>query len=305
MQVNSSAFLGLAWKNVKNRPFRNIATILCFAFVAASLFSAQYLIGGASHSLEEGTSRMGADMMVVPSQYIALGETVILRGEPSSFFFRMASFEGIAGVEGVEQASPQIYIATLYGAECCSAPVQMIAFDPGRDFTVMPWLESSLGRMLERDEIVVGSRIEGDIGSQLKFFGHDYTIAGRLEPTGMGTDYSVFVQMEDAYVMAAESGEKAVMRLDIPEGQVSAVLLQVGEGSDLESIAAKIEREVPGTRVITPDTLVLKISEQLQVLVRLLYLTTVAVIIISLPLIALVSSMVANERRREVGISGR
>ena len=142
MPVNSSGFLRLAWKNVKNRPFRNIATLLCFAFVAASLFSAQYLIGGASHSLEEGTSRMGADMMVVPSQYIALGETVILRGEPSSFFFRMSALDRIAGVEGVERVSPQIYIATLYGAECCSAPVQMIAFDPDRDFTVMPWLES-------------------------------------------------------------------------------------------------------------------------------------------------------------------
>ena len=148
----------------------------------------------------------------------------------------------------------------------------------------------------------MGSRIEGDIGSPLKFYGHDYIIAGRLEPTGMGTDYSVFVQMEDAYIMAAESGQKAVMRLDIPEGQVSAVLIQIEEGSDPEAVAATIEREVPGTKVITPDTLVVKISEQLQVLVRLLYLTTLAVMIISLPLIALVSSMVANERRREVGI---
>ncbi len=81
------SFLRLILANLTNRPHRNIATIIAFAIIAATLFSAQYLMSGAQQSLDAGMTKMGADIMVVPSEYNAKAETVILMGEPGTFFF--------------------------------------------------------------------------------------------------------------------------------------------------------------------------------------------------------------------------
>ena len=52
------------------QPGRNLATMFCFAFIAANIFSGQFLLAGAVGGVERGISRMGADHIVVPVQYL-------------------------------------------------------------------------------------------------------------------------------------------------------------------------------------------------------------------------------------------
>jgi putative ABC transport system permease protein len=157
-------------------------------------------------------------------------------------------------------------------------------------------------RPLEKDEIIVGSRIVGDIGSNLQFYGHDFTITGRLEPTGMGLDSSIFLRMEDAFVMAEESPGKAVQPISLSRDRISSVLVKVEEHADPNEVAARIQARIPGARVIVPSYLVKKVTAQLESTTHVLYLITGSVIFVSLPLIALISSMVAAERRGEIGM---
>ena len=56
--------------SLRNKPWRNLATAFCFAFIAANILSGQYLIAGAAGSVEQGISRMGADILVVPARYL-------------------------------------------------------------------------------------------------------------------------------------------------------------------------------------------------------------------------------------------
>jgi putative ABC transport system permease protein len=287
---------------LKNRPYRTIATVLAVAIIAATLFSAQYLMSGSRQSLNAGLTRMGADLMVVPAEYSAASQTVILRGEPSTFFFKDSGFGQISRIPGVEKASPEIYVATLYGASCCSAPVEIVAIDPASDFTIAPWLVENPGVTLGEDDVIVGSKIVGEIGSDLLFYGHTFHIAGRLEQTGMGVDCSVFTRFEDAYKMAEESGMKAVRKLTIPEGMVSAVLVKLEPGTSSASVAGEITARIPGTRVITPNSLLAAVSGQLAAVTRLLYGSTLAVSVVSFPLLGFISAMVAHERRREIAI---
>ena len=295
-------FFQLVARNLANHPYRNIAMILTFAIIAATLFSAQYLMGGAQQSLDTGISRMGADLLVVPSEYSAAGQTVLLRGEPTSFFFKNSGFEQISRIPGVAKASPQIYVATLYGAKCCSAPVQIIAIDPEHDFTISSWLKENPGTTLGKDDVIVGAKIDGAIGTDLVFFGHTYKISGRLATTGMGVDYSVFTRIEDAYVMADESGQKAIQKLTIPKGMVSAVLVQVNREKAPSAVATEIQAAVPGTKIITAHGLLNTVAGQLGGITRLLYGATLAVTVVSIPLLGFISAMVANERRREISI---
>ena len=200
--AGSISFARLLTRNIKRRPYRNIATILCFAFVAASILSASYLISGTTNSLNVGVSRLGADLIVVPANCTAAAEDVILTGQPTTFFFNTNPVPEIMRIPGVAAVSPEVYIATL-SASCCSLPVQLIGFNSSQDFTITPWLQTNLGGPLKQDEIIVGNAIVGNVGSQLRFYGQNFTIAGRLAHTGTGMDETVFMRMQDAYAMAA------------------------------------------------------------------------------------------------------
>ncbi len=294
-------FFRLVEQNLRNRPFRSLATIFAFAIIASTFFSSQYLMSGAQQSLDAGISRMGADILVVPTEYAHAGQTVILTGEPSTFFLDGSSVDTISRIPGVAKTSPQIYLATLH-ASCCAAPVQMIAIDPERDFTVSTWLKENPGITLGKDDMIIGSAVVQDIGKDLMFFGHTYYVVGQLQQTGMGVDNSVFVRSEDAYVMAEESGKKAVKRLTIPEGMVSLVLVRVDPQISPASVAAEIERQVPGTKTILPNGLLNAVTGQLNAVTRLLYGSAIAVTAVSVPLLGLLAAMVTHERRREVSI---
>jgi putative ABC transport system permease protein len=294
-------FFLLLVRNLKNHPYRNIATIFAFAFIAATLFSSQYLMNGAQASLDTGMSRMGADILVVPEEYAAAGQTVILSGQPSSFFFEDVNYEKISRIPGVAKASRQIYIATLF-ASCCAAPLQMIAIDPEKDFTIGTWLKENPGVKLGKDDMIIGSAVIQNVGNDLLFYGHTFHVVGILEQTGMGVDNSVFIRFDDAYVMADESELKAVKKLTIPPGMVSSVLIKVDPGTSAADVAREIQDQVPGTKTITPNGLLNTVSGQLGAVRRLLQGTTLAVTIVSIPLLGFISAMVAHERRKDVAI---
>ena len=118
--TGSISFARLLTRNIKRRSYRNIATILCFAFVAASILSARYLIIGTTNCLNVGISRIGADLIVVPANATAAAEeTAILTGQPTTFFFNTNPVAEIMRIPGVAAVSPEVYIATL-SASCCS-----------------------------------------------------------------------------------------------------------------------------------------------------------------------------------------
>lgn len=294
-------FFRLIERNLSNRPYRNIATVFAFAIIAATLFSSQYLINGAQQSLDAGMSRMGADILVVPEEYAAAGQSVILIGQPNSFFFEDTGFEKISHIPGVAKSSPQIYIATLI-ASCCAAPVQMIAIDQEHDFTISSWLRQNPGVTLGKDDMIIGSAVIQNVGNDLMFYGHTFHVVGILERTGMGVDNSVFIRFEDAYTMADESELKAVKKLTIPRGKVSAVLVKVEPGISPSEVAKEIQVQVPGTKTITPNGLLNAVSGQLGAVTRILYGATLAVTIVAIPLLGFISAMVAHERMGEISI---
>jgi putative ABC transport system permease protein len=63
-----------------------------------------------------------------------------------------------------------------------------------------------------------------------------------------------------------------------------------------------IRASVPGTSVITSHYLASQVSDQLSGTIGSLQFTALAVTVVSIPLVATVSSMVANERKREIGL---
>ena len=80
------------------------------------------------------------------------------------------------------------------------------------------------------------------------------------------------------------------------------MLVKVNNVSEIDRISSQITAMVPKTRVLTPKTLITTVTSQLNTLTHILAMITLIATLISLPLIALISVMVANERIRDVGI---
>jgi putative ABC transport system permease protein len=102
--------------------------------------------------------------------------------------------------------------------------------------------------------------------------------------------------------MANDSQLNAVKPLVLPQGVASAVLVRVNDAAEATNISYRIVDQVPGTRVLTSSALVTTVSDQLAGITRILDLSALVATLVSLPLIALISLMVANERRREIGV---
>ncbi|MDD1676229.1 MAG: ABC transporter permease [Methanomicrobiales archaeon] len=270
--------------------------------VTGTLLSTSFLVGGAQNSVQVGMDRLGADILILPQDYVIKGQSVLLTGKPTTFAFQDSVLSRVKSIPGIAVASPQLYIGTLQNQGCCATDLQLIGIDPENDFTIQSWLESELGRPLGKDECIVGFGIIGPVGTILKFYGHEYTVAGRLDPSGMGMDASIFIRMEDAYTMSEESGWKAVSPVGIREGQISAVLVRVEPGADKEAVAQKIRETVPSAYPFTVSHVATKVNSQLSLATEVLTAVTAAVTLVSIPFIALISTMVANERRRELAL---
>ena len=120
----------------------------------------------------------------------------------------------------------------------------------------------------------------------------------------MGIDMVVFTRIEDVYAMAEESGIKAERTLAIPQGMVSSVLVTVEPGISPAVVGDEIRKQIPGTRTITPTSLLTTVTLHIAGITSLLYGSAVVVMLISIPLLAFISFTVSHELRQEIALLG-
>ena len=132
---------------------------LCVLLVSGLLFAFVLLIGGTRDSLRLVQQRLGADVVVVPAGTETEIESALLMGHPVKAWMPRENQPGIARVPGVRTVSPQLYLASLANAPCCTAEMLVMAFDPQTDFTIAPWLKQHLGHGLHVGEAVGGSDV--------------------------------------------------------------------------------------------------------------------------------------------------
>jgi putative ABC transport system permease protein len=298
---------------IRNRPGRNLATVFCFAFIAANIFSAQYLVAGMAGALIEGGSRTGADLLVIPTQYALLvkgnqmgpvSAGTIIRVEPSVMRINSSVMDSIGRVPGVSAMSPQLYVVSLTLPSMSPVPVDVYGIDPVTDFTVGPWLQEPLKKTLGPGEILVGNAVSGDVSSPVTIGTGTYTIAGRLDLTRSAVDHAVFMTLDDAYALAAEPGILPPATPPIQPGTVNAVLVAVEPGTDPALVGARIQQPFSYgyLRVLERNFALRPVSQAVQGLPAIINTIAVIVILAALPLIALIAAMAAHERQREIGL---
>ena len=290
-------------QNLQRKPYRTLAIALCVMIATGTLFAATLTMRGVQNSLDIGLARLGADLIVVPRGQQVSAQEAFIAGQPTSFYMDQRVEQEIAGAPGVARATAQVFVQTLTNASCCVGEFFLVSFDPRSDFTISPWLTTHLGgRTLQSNEIIVGDRILLRVDDTVLFYGTPFKVVGVLEPTGMGLDRTVFVPIEGLRQMIAASPQRAEKPLTIAPNQISAVLVKAQPGTSPTKLAEAIENKVAGVQAITTLQMILAVGQQFTGLVGIILAVTASLWLMSLITIALVFTLIVNERQRELAL---
>lgn len=291
----------LALKNLGKHSFRTKCLIVIVAFFAFTVFCGALLSQSINLGVNYMSGRMGADIMVVPRGCAPALEDTLLRSKSNTFYFNEDLTQAIDKMQGVERVSPQLYTASL-NAACCTVPIQMIAFDPGTDFTIRSWMTNINSSELGFNEVVTGSLIKTNIGEQIWLFGQPLTVAATLNDTGMGFDSSIFMTMQTAQNIIENSKETAVQPAGNGKDLISALFIKLNDGSDASAVAKSIINQYPQTDAVISQVMMKNVSSQLNQISGLIYAIQGLIWIVSIFILAVVFTVTANERRREFGL---
>jgi putative ABC transport system permease protein len=294
----------VALKNIRSNGFRSFAIFLCVAFLSGCIFATTLLIRGASNSLNRGIERLGADILVVPAGAESRVETALLVGRPTSVWMPKSTMDAIAGIPGVDKVTPQIYLQSLFGSDCCSvSEMFIVVYDPETDFVLEPWLRKKDLLTLNPKEAFGGTYVFVPPGQRgMLIYGSLLTLRGNFEATGTGLDQSLFITRETADILAKSSISLAMEPLVIPADSISAVLVKVSPSANAHKVALDILKNIPRVAPIESPNLFGVYRQQMGGLLWGFFAIMLTIWALSLLLIGLVFSMAANERRREIAV---
>lgn len=301
MKKQTLSSIRIARYNMKNKPGRAVLLSILTAILCFILFLSSFLIYSLKNGMSSLSDRIGADIIVVPEGYDSKITGAILRGEPNTFFFEKEVWHRIKGIEGVKQASPQLYLATL-SAGCCSFPIQVIGYDENSDFLVKPWLQSQVKFPLEEKEVIVGSNIVGDLHSEVKFFNQSFKIKGRLAKTGMGFDNTVFMSFEEVIRLAREYHKILDLPEENQENLISSVMIKTDKAFQAKDVKLAIDKEFRGEGVYTllSKSMMNEIGKHADTLLSFIYILIALVWLLVFSVFTLVYSVSVKERKREI-----
>ena len=290
--------------NIERNGFRSAVVWFAALLLAALPFGVTLIAEGGRASLERVLGRLGADLLVVPEGAETKVETALLMGKPASVWMPAENVSKLAQMPGVAQVSPQLHLATLSGASCCSASEMFIlAFDPATDFTLRPWLAQQHVGELRSGEVLGGSQISlPNEKASILIYGTPVRLKGNLARSGTGLDQTLFMTFQMAHEVAAASRTRAERELLVPTNQVSAILVKLQPGVVPKNIVARIAREMPGVTALQSPEMFRGTRHELSGMVSLLFLVIGLVWLLSVAVVGLIFSLTAHERRRELGV---
>ena len=144
---------GVALQNLGRRGARTPLLLAAVAICSGAVFTGAVLLRSIESSMAVGFTRLGADMLVVPTNALTNITAALLTAEPTDFTLDDSVLTRLESTKGVQKAAPQLVFRTDASGYRRGDSVDMIAFDPRHDFTVQPWLEQHLGRPIRKETL--------------------------------------------------------------------------------------------------------------------------------------------------------
>jgi putative ABC transport system permease protein len=291
-----------AFKNIKRKPLRTGILVFAIALLAAALVFSLSFVQRVNGSIRKSSERLGADLLVVPTNARGAAEEILLENRIKTFYMKRSILDRVRALPGVDKATEQVYLVTVAGI-CCSVPESMvIAFSQDTDFIIRPWLKEKIQRRLGKGEAVAGFDSAfnirlGLIEMDSMLFGNVFRLVGSLEKTGTGYDTAVFIGMENMPAIIASGKVK-----DLQPDDISVILVKVEPGVDPASVAASVEDNIIEADAMARKDIGKNILSTLKDMSRIFTLMVVLASVFSFFLVWAIFTAIANERSKEVGI---
>lgn len=295
------SLFAVAQKNIKRKPVRTAILVFAIALLTAALVFAISFVHRVNSSIARSSERLGADILVVPTNARGAAEEILLENKIKTFYMDKGMLDRVRSIEGVDLVTEQIYLVTL-GTLCCSVPEAMvIAFNQDTDFIVKPWLADRLKRRLVIGEAVGGFESAfniklGLVNVDSMLFGNVFKLVGSLDKTATGLDNAVFISM-DNMPNIIRSGKTPVK-----PGQISVIFVKVKKGEDPARVAARIEDSIIEVDAMARKDIGKNILSTLRDMSRIFTLTIALASVMAFFLVWAIFTAIANERSKEVGI---
>lgn len=161
-----------------------------------------------------------------------------------------------------------------------------------------------------REEVVVGSQVARryglHVGDVLAVRGHDFHVAGILEPTLTGPDSFVFMPFPLAQRLLVDAEPMLRRMAQVPGARVLPVATAAAvfwpPGEDPEALAARIRAAVPGVTVMSPRETAAQVDKALVFLNALVVGAGLAALVVASLAVANTMVTAVVERRREIGL---
>jgi len=305
--MNKTDF-NLIIENYLRNPFRSFGLSLLIALLASVLLVGGLLSLSLSKGLNRLSSRLGADVIVIPQGSEINDQTILLQGDSKYAYLPQGALEFIRGLAGVELATPQYFLTTL-SSSCCEQKVMIIGFDPASDFVIQPWIREVLTDKLPKGAIVVGSDISVGEKKTVKFFDHEYPVAASLEPVGNKLDQAVFVDVATLAQIREAAKAKGVVflhqdvRSDGSDAPLySSVLIKLRAGADIDRLSQEIHTRFDGVQIRTRKDLFSGLEKSANFLQIVVWSIVGLFLVIAVAAIVISFSLSTRERRREYAL---
>jgi putative ABC transport system permease protein len=295
--------ISLALQNLGRRKARSLLLIAAVAIGSAVVFTGATLMQSIDRSMAVGFTRMGADMMVVPEGALTNITAALLVVEPTDLVLDADAFAK-AGLSSVGRVAAQkIVRAEHSGIGSHHDSVDLIGFDPARDFTIQPWLAEKINRPMQPGDVILGAGRDAPLGSQLLVFGKPHVVYGRLGRTGVGThERGVFMAFATLEALAVIRGDAGAPPAVLAPGKVSGFLVELAPGATPLQARFAILSSLKGVKVVAGDTTMSGIRQGLAALLDGIVALMALMFVSTALMVSVLFSAIVTERRGELGL---
>jgi putative ABC transport system permease protein len=299
---STSIFIKMAFQNLLRRPARTLMLVLAVAISTGAVLASLIVARGIEASIAQSFARMGADLIVVPEEAMVNITSSLLTVQPTDATIDSQVLDQISHISGIAQVAPQTILHVPVMAGMPGHQVNLIAFDPARDFTVMPWLADHAQRPMQPGEIIAGGRRSESVGDEIQPGGLPANVYGKLGRSGVGPfDESLFATYDTVANLAHSQNDPHSSLGGFSPSRISAVLVRLSFGATPEQMRFAIAR-LPGVKVITGASIVTSTRQTTTALMAGMVAFMAAMVFGSMILVSLLFSAIIAERRREIGL---
>lgn len=280
--IRRCTILKLAFLNIYRRYEQSLLTIVlsCIAiFIALSVIVVFAML---QKGIELSEEKIGADILIISSKSEFPKSEFLYTSDPTRRYIPYEDLKFLENYEEIEQINYQFFTHTL-SEGCCTTDekTRVVGFDQEDDYIIRPWLREQNIEFLKEDEVVIGTDIALRKGDQISLLGKVFTVAGKLNRTGTGLDYTIFLDMEQARKLAKEKFSPSVFKGREVEDLVTSVYLKLKPQASIHALTENINATQDRVMAISKADSIEHIKLQIQAWRGIVGFLTVAILLLA------------------------